>query len=46
MTLLSPEIVMAILDGRQPANLTLQITTKPISLDWERQKSELRFSTA
>jgi hypothetical protein len=37
-TLLAPEIVEAILDGRQPAALQLHILMKPIPIIWESQQ--------
>ena len=37
MTLLAPDIVEAILDGRQPAGLQLEDLLKPIPLEWQRQ---------
>ena len=41
LTLLSPEIVEAILDGRQPAGLQLNAILKPFPVDWERQSVSL-----
>jgi hypothetical protein len=37
LTLLSPEIVEAILDGRQPAGLQLDVLLAGFPLEWERQ---------
>jgi hypothetical protein len=37
LTLLAPDIVEAILDGRQPAAMTLAAVMKPFSLGWGRQ---------
>ena len=37
LTLLSPDIVEAILDGRQPAGLQLEDLLKPIPLQWGQQ---------
>jgi hypothetical protein len=37
LTLLAPDIVAAILDGRQPAGLGLPQLLKPFALEWERQ---------
>ncbi len=37
LTLLAPEIVEAILDGRQPEEVTLPALMKPFSIDWEKQ---------
>jgi hypothetical protein len=37
LTLLAPEIVEAILDGRQPAGLRLEDLLDGLTLDWEAQ---------
>ena len=37
MTLLAPDIVEAILDGRQPAKMTLAALTRPFAVGWEGQ---------
>ncbi len=37
LTLLAPEIVEAIVDGRQPEGLTLPALMKPFSVAWELQ---------
>ncbi len=37
LTLLAPEIVVRILDGRQHDGLMLETLTKPISSDWDSQ---------
>ena len=37
MTLLSPEIVEAILAGRQPPGLTMATAMKPFPVAWEHQ---------
>jgi hypothetical protein len=39
MTLLAPDIVEAVLDGRQPADLALPALLEPFPADWERQRS-------
>src|SRR5690348_9217245 len=39
LTLLAPDIVEAILDGRQPAGLGLPVLLKPFPLEWERQRT-------
>jgi hypothetical protein len=39
LTLLSPEIVEAILDGRQPAELQLDDLSMRLPLDWRLQTS-------
>lgn len=41
LTLLAPDIVEAILDGRQPRELTLEQMRKPLPLDWAEQKDLL-----
>ncbi len=38
LTLLAPEIVEAILDGSQPAEITLALLMKPFPVEWERQR--------
>lgn len=37
LMLLAPEIIEAILDGRQPEGMTLPLLMKPFPLDWEKQ---------
>ena len=37
LTLLAPEIVEAILDGRQPADMTLSLLMQPFGVLWEEQ---------
>jgi hypothetical protein len=39
LTLLAPDIVEGILDGRQPDGLGLPALLKPFPLDWERQRA-------
>ena len=39
LTLLAPDIVEAVLDGRQPVRLTLPALLEPFPADWERQRS-------
>jgi hypothetical protein len=39
LTLLAPDIVEAILDGRQPRALTLARAMEPFSVVWEEQRS-------
>ncbi len=41
LTLLAPQIVEAILDGRQPDGMTLPGLMEPFPVEWDRQKSEL-----
>ena len=38
LTLLVPDIVEAILDGRQAEGITLQRLIEPFSVDWGRQR--------
>jgi hypothetical protein len=38
MTLLAPEIVEAILAGRQPSGLTMVRAMQPFELNWDRQQ--------
>lgn len=37
LTLLAPDIVEAILEGRQPAHLTLKDLMGPFPMEWQRQ---------
>ena len=39
LTLLAPDIVEALLDGRQPVDLALPALLEPFPADWERQRS-------
>lgn len=39
LTLLAPDIVEAILDGRPPSAMTLPGLTKSFRVDWDRQRS-------
>jgi hypothetical protein len=41
LTLLAPEIVEAILDGRQPPGMQLEPLLRPIPVDWNMQRSQL-----
>lgn len=41
LTLLMPEIVEVILDGRQPPELTLAVLMKPFAVAWAKQRSIL-----
>ena len=40
LTLLAPDIVEAILDGRQPEGMTLPGLMKPFPVEWDRQQYE------
>ena len=37
LTLLAPDIVEAILDGRQAPEMTLQVLFEPFAVEWDRQ---------
>ena len=41
LTLLAPDIVQAILDGRQPAELGLPTLLKPFAVEWVCQRAEI-----
>ena len=41
LTLLAPDIVEAILDGRQPAALHMDALLKPMPLEWAAQRAAL-----
>ena len=41
MTLLAPEIVEAILDGRQAAEMTLQGFLEPFPVEWDQQSRSI-----
>ncbi|MET4701638.1 hypothetical protein ABIE65_004686 [Constrictibacter sp. MBR-5] len=45
LTLLAPEIVEAILDGRQGPEVTLDRLLRPFPVEWERQRWELSGHT-
>jgi hypothetical protein len=40
LTLLAPDIVEAILDGRQPAEMTLPALMGPFPVEWEGQRRQ------
>ena len=44
LTLLAPDIVEAVLDGRQPANLELQVLMEPFPVEWNVQRTALADS--
>ena len=46
LTLLAPDIIEAILDGRQPKGTQLDDLTKPLSSAWEEQRQRLFGSGA
>jgi hypothetical protein len=42
LTLLAPDVVEAILGGRQPAEMTLAFLMRPFAVEWtEQRKSNL-----
>jgi hypothetical protein len=45
LTLLAPDIVEAILDGRQPADMTLAVLMRPFGVKWGEQTSKLSGSS-
>ena len=44
LTLLAPDIVEAVLDGRQPKTMELEEVTRAMPSEWEAQRSGLRPS--
>jgi hypothetical protein len=44
LTLLAPDIVVAILNGSQPRTLELQSLLKPLPADWGAQRKALGFA--
>jgi hypothetical protein len=42
LTLLAPDIVEAILGGRQPAAMTLAVLMKPFAVGWTDQRTNFR----
>ena len=45
LTLLAPEIVEAILDGRQPEETTLAALMKPFPVEWDAQRRSFNFGS-
>jgi len=43
LTLLAPDILESLLNGRQPKYLTLRDLSKPFPLDWNEQREQLGF---
>ena len=44
LTLLAPDIVEAILDGRQPKGLALADFMEPFPVEWEEQRERFEFT--
>ncbi|PHK93871.1 hypothetical protein CR162_16515 [Pseudoroseomonas rhizosphaerae] len=44
LPLLAPDIIEAILDGRQPADLGLPALLEPFPVEWDRQRASLGTS--
>src|SRR4051812_48570435 len=40
LTLLAPDIIETILDGRQPVELRLPTLLRPFPIEWDRQRAE------
>jgi hypothetical protein len=45
LVLLAPDIVEAILDGRQPAQLTMKELLQAFPIEWHKQNKIFRFAT-
>lgn len=45
LTLLAPEVVEGIMEGRQPARLSLATLLIPFPVCWQEQKSSLTFTS-
>jgi len=46
LTLLAPDIITAILEGREPSGLSLGMLTKTLPMDWVEQRRALGFGNA
>lgn len=46
LTLLAPDIVEAILDGRQGPEVTLAGLSEPLPIEWEQQRERFSVSSA
>ena len=46
LSLLAPDIVEAILDGRQPKGLALADFMEPFPVEWEEQRERFGFSVS
>ena len=45
LTFLAPDVVEAILDGRQPAAITPALLMRPFSVGWREQQIAIRFGS-
>ena len=45
VTILAPDITVAVLDGRQPKGLKLAEVLRDVPLDWQQQRAAFGFST-
>jgi hypothetical protein len=43
LTLLAPDIVELILDGRQATEITLAVLMRPFAVSWREQQVTIRF---
>ncbi len=43
LTYLAPDIIEAILDGREPDGLSMRVLCKPAPMDWNQQRERLGF---
>ena len=46
LTLLAPDIVEAVLNGRQPAEMTLAVLVRPFPVGWRQQQTQMLHRTA
>lgn len=46
LTLLAPDIVEAVLDGRQPPEMTLAVLMKPFPVAWEEQAEAVSWPSS
>jgi hypothetical protein len=44
LTLLAPDIIQAIMEGREPSGLSLEKLTKHVPLEWGEQRAVLGFA--
>ncbi len=43
LTYLAPDIIEAILDGREPDGLSMRVLRKPVPMEWDEQRKWLGF---